>query len=137
MPLFENEEVEKLKQRMDADPYYHRCCVTGIPDYQQKVDWHHNFESYLHGNKGRVNEAWCILPLVQWVHDMADNKYVRELLDWEMLNRATDETLEHWSSYPGELKMRRDYLNQKIYENQKSHPLLHPDQGGSVATIDF
>lgn len=129
---------EKLKQRMEADPYYKRCCITGTPHWREKVDWHHNLESYLHGNKGRVNEAWCILPVVHWVHAMADRKEVRELLDLEMLNRATDTILEHWSVFPGELKMKRDYLREKLYgKNQKDIALLHPDQGRSVGTIGF
>ena len=130
---------EKLKQRMDADPFYHRCCVTGTPDFREKVDWHHNFESYLHGNRGRVNESWCILPVVHWIHDMADNQYVREVLDWIMLNRATDEILEHWSTFHGELKMQRDYLNQKLYtyEDKEDYIVLHTDQGRDIPTIGF
>ena len=127
---------EKLKQRMDADPYYHRCCVTDTPDFREKVDWHHNFETYLHGNKGRLNEAWCILPLVHWVHKMADRAEVKELLDWIMLNRAHDKILEHWSLHPGELIARRNQLNIK-YADQKNHPLLHPGPRGNLATIDF
>ena len=122
---------------MDVDPYYERCCVTNEPKWRVKIDWHHNFESYLHGNKGRVNEAWCILPIADWVHAMADRREVRELLDWIMLNRATDDVLEHWSVFPGELKMKRDYLNTKLYENEINNPILQPDQGRSLATIDF
>lgn len=128
---------QKLKERMEADPYYERCCVTNEPKWRVKIDWHHNFESYLHGNKGRVNEAWCILPLASHVHAMADRREVRELLDWIMLNRATDEILEHWSVFHGELKMKRDYLNTKLYENEINNPVLQPDQGRSLATIDF
>lgn len=125
----------KLKQQMEADPYYHRCCVTGLPNYQVKIDWHHNFESYLHGNKGRVNEAWCILPLADWVHRMADRADVKQYLDWIMLNRATEEELARWSNI-NELFTKQERLN-KLYANQENHPVLHPNQGGSVAAIDF
>lgn len=128
---------QKLKERLEADPYYHRCCITNVPKWQVKIDWHHNLESYLHGNKGRVNEAWCILPLADWVHAMADRKEVKEILDWIMLNRATEDTLEHWSVFPGELKMKRDYLNTKYHEDKIDHLVLHPDQGRHLATIPF
>ena len=126
---------EKLKQRMDADPYYHRCCVTGTPDYREKVDWHHHFETYLHGNRGRLNEAWCILPLVWWVHAKAEQPQVKMYLDWIMLNRATDEQLRHWS-VQDELITKRHNLN-ILYENKENHPVLHPDQGRSIPSIDF
>jgi len=126
----------KLKQRMADDPYYQRCCVTDTSAYREKVDWHHNFETYKYGNAGRLNEAWCILPVVHWVHAMADRADVRELLDWHMLTRAHDKTLEHWSNHPGELIERRNQLNIK-YADQKNHPLLQHRPGGNLATIDF
>lgn len=127
---------QKLKESMAADPYYQRCCVTDIPAHLEKIDWHHNFESYLHGNRGRVNEAWCILPLVWWIHAKADLAEVREYLNWIMLTRATDETLKHWS-VTDELLSERSRLNQIYGTNKKDLSFLHPNQGRGISTIDF
>ena len=105
---------------MEADPYYRRCCVTGA--MHTRIEWHHNFESYANGNKGRVNEKWCILPLQKRIHDMADRREVRQYLDWIMLNRADDETLRRWSKAEDLIK-KRERLN-TIYEDKKNHPVL-------------
>lgn len=104
---------------MEMDPYYRRCCVTGATT---RIQWHHNLESYANGNKGRVNEAWCILPLTERIHLMADRREVREYLDWIMLNRADDDTLRRWSKAEDLIK-KRDRLN-KIYDHKKNHPVL-------------
>jgi len=114
---------KKLRDEMEADQFYHRCCATGIrrgPGV--KIEWHHNFESYAHGNKGRLNEKWCILPLLKSVHDKANRREVRQYLDWIMLNRADEATLRKWS-VAEDLISKRDRLN-KIYEDQKNHPVL-------------
>lgn len=114
---------KKLRDEMEADPFYHRCAVTGTrrgPGV--KIEWHHNFESYLHGNRGRLNEKWCILPILKEIHDKANRRDVRELLDWIMLNRADESTLRKWSKVEDLIK-KRDRLNKK-YEDQKNHPVL-------------
>jgi len=114
---------ENLRNEMEADQYYHRCCVTGThrgPGV--KIEWHHNFETYQNGNKGRLNEKWCILPLLKSIHDKADRRDVRQFLDWIMLNRADDETLKRYSKSE-DLINKRDKLN-KIYEDEKNYPVL-------------
>ena len=108
---------------MEADPFYHRCCATGTRRSQYVViEWHHNFTSYANGNKGRVNEKWCILPLLQSVHEKARTSKVKDFLDWIMLNRADDETLRRWSKAEDLIK-KRERLN-KTYEHKKNHPVL-------------
>lgn len=109
---------EQLKKEMESDPYYKQCCVTGIPRTRAKIEWHHNF--IFAGQQ--VNEKWCILPLAKFVHDQANDKKVREYLDWIMLNRSDEETLKRYSKST-DLIAKRDRLN-KIYENKKNRLIL-------------
>lgn len=112
-----------LRDEMENDPFYQRCCVTGIrKGPYTKIEWHHNFISYQNGNKGRVNEKWCILPLYEGVHKLASRSDIKKFLDWIMLNRADDATLRRWSKADDLIK-RRERLN-KHYANEKNHPVL-------------
>lgn len=112
-----------LRREMEQDPFYQRCCVTGIrKGPYTKIDWHHNLVSYLNGNKGRVNEKWCILPLYEDVHKMVSRKDIKEYLEWIMLNRADEETLKRWSKVENLIE-KRDKLNKK-YANEKNKPVL-------------
>lgn len=114
---------KKLREEMEADPYYKRCCVTGVRGGPGvKIDWHHNFETYMHGNRGRLNEKWCILPILKSVHDQVGRRYIKEYLDWIMLNRADEATLKKYSKVV-DLVAKRDRLNQ-IYADEKNHPVL-------------
>lgn len=109
---------------MEADPFYHRCCLTGTPKGPYaKVEWHHNFESYMHGNKGRLNEKWCILPVLKEIHDKANTRKIRDLLDWVMLNRATEAELRHWSKVVDLIK-RKNSLNKTYGRYKENSPIL-------------
>lgn len=109
-----------LRDEMEADPFYRQCCLTGIrkDSSWERIEWHHNFESYLNGNKGRVNEKWCILPVAKTMHDRAKEPWIKRQLDRIMLNRADDATLRKWSKVVDLIKYR-DQLN-KEYENQEN-----------------
>jgi hypothetical protein len=110
---------KKLRDEMDADPFYHKCCVTGVKSGAQfKIDWHHNFR----WQGTRLNEKWCILPVWKKVHDKADTREVRDFLDWIMLNRADEETLQRYSKAEN-LIAKRDRLN-KVYANKENHPVI-------------
>lgn len=94
----------KLRDELSNDPYYRRCCVSG--SNSEKIDFHHNL--IFAGRQ--VNEKWCILPLAKSIHDnIARNK---EVCDWIMLNRGTDEELERYSKAV-DLLRRREVLNNK------------------------
>lgn len=117
---------QKLRDEMSADPYYERCCVTGVKRGPGvKIEWHHNFSSYANGNKGRVNEKWCILPVHEKIHAKADTREVREILDRIMLNRADDATLKRWSKSENLIE-KRDRLNRN-HENKKDKFVLRSD----------
>lgn len=88
----------KLKKEMEADPFYKKCCITGLT--KCKIDWHHNFTW-----QGRqLNEKWAILPLAEHIHHQI-TKY-KEKCDWIMLNRATDDELRQYSKAVDYLAMR-------------------------------
>lgn len=95
--------LEKLKR----DEFMQQCCCTG----KENPQWHHNLE---YGRKA-INEAWCILPLSPEVHAQVRNIGLRRLLDWCMLNRATDAQLEKYSRVMN-YKQRKNYLNRVFGE---------------------
>ena len=51
---------QRLKEEMKADPYYQKCCLTGIKKKDGfKLDWHHAWEY-----SGRqIQEKWAIMPI--------------------------------------------------------------------------
>jgi len=80
---------KKLLKEILEDRFYQKCCVTG----QNNVRLHHNF---IYSGK-QVNEKWCILPLSDEIHDIEKRKDIKEILNWIMYNRATDEELLKYS----------------------------------------
>lgn len=108
-----------LRKKMDVQPYYHRCAITGTRSGPYaKIDWHHAFTW-----KGqRVNEEWCIIPLLKRIHDKASTKDVKDFVDFLILNRADDATLKRYSKAE-DLLAKRDRLN-KRYANPKDYPVL-------------
>jgi len=95
----------KLRNKLDQDPWYRRCCLTGRTRTQEKIEWHHNF--IFAGQQ--VNEKWCILPMAESIHDREKEQEIKERLNWIMLNRANVETIEKYSKQE-ELKK----LNEKF-----------------------
>ncbi len=93
---------KKLKEQLSNDPYYQRCCITGLTN--EKIDWHHNL---IYAGR-QVNERFCILPLAQSVHDRIIA--FKEQCDWIMLNRATDDELIRYSKAI-DLVQKRNRLN--------------------------
>jgi hypothetical protein len=93
---------------MDADPFMHRCCITG--NTSEKIDWHHNM---IHAGR-QVNEWWAILPLATTVHDrVPGDPELKDRCDWIMLNRATDEELRRYSKAINYIR-RREVLNRRF-----------------------
>lgn len=91
------------------DPFYKKCCITG----ETPVEFHHNF---IYANN-QVQEKWCILPLVKRIHDIEKRQDISEKLNWIMLNRADEITLNKYGRTRNLIK-RRDELN-KIYGEYK------------------
>lgn len=87
----------KMRMEMSNDSFYDYCCVED-ENCQGRIQWHHNLVSYLHGNRGRVNEIFCILPVCEFHHSKAGTKIVKQELDRVMWIRATEEEKIKWTS---------------------------------------
>ena len=95
----------KLKIELADDPFYEKCCITGTPNTEARVEWHHNLIY-----KKQVQEKFCILPLREDIHDNISKH--KERCTWIMLNRATDEQLKKYSKAVDYLWIR-ERLNKK------------------------
>lgn len=112
-----------MRDRMNADPFYKKCCVTGIEASPWvRIERHHAFT----WAGKRVNEYWCIVPLEKEIHRRVHEKWIAEVVEWVILNRAGDDTLRKYSKARDLIK-RRDQLNAQYldYENQENKSLLH------------
>ena len=78
----------QLREEMANDPFYKTCCLGG----SGKIEWHHNL---IYAGR-QVNEKWCILPLSQEMHRIADRKDIKAKLNRIMLSRATKEDLARY-----------------------------------------
>jgi len=51
----------KLREEMNADKYYSRCCLTGT---KSEIVFHHAWQYA----KGQINEKWAIMPVTNRKH---------------------------------------------------------------------
>lgn len=94
----------KQRQEMNIDPFMKASCLSG----GSPVEWHHNM---IYGGK-QSNEWWTILPLTKEEHRKADNKEIKEKLNWIMLNRARDSEILPFCKAVNYLAMKNK-LNEK------------------------
>jgi hypothetical protein len=126
-----NNMPSALRKELAANPFYSRCAITGVTDQDSRIEWHHNL---IHAGK-QVQERWCIIPLVHIVHAKAENKNVREALNWIMTNRATDEQLRKYSKAVDYIKIR-DRLNKKFGGPwQEGKRYFRITSTGNIATL--
>jgi len=100
----------RLRGELGKDPLYTKgYCIyhDAVHGPATKIEWHHNF---IFAGK-QVQERWCILPIDETIHAKANQKQVRERLDWIMLNRADNDTLVGYSR-AANLIRKRDQLNE-------------------------
>ena len=103
---------ESLREEMSKDIFYKKCCVAD-EFCLGRIEFHHNL---IYAGR-QVNEKWCILPVCKYHHDREKDKYIGELLDHVMLNRATDDDLRHFSKAFDYLELKNK-LNEKYnYKN--------------------
>lgn len=119
---------QKVKKKILADPFYSRCCITGLSSAEAKIDWHHNL---IYAGR-QVDEKWTILPLAETYFGLNFHKYhqgispaVQERMDWIMLNRGTDEDLKKYSKCV-DLMTKRKKLNDKYGPYDPSKFTLNP-----------
>ena len=92
----------KLRSEMSEDKYYTKCCIDD--ECSGKIEWHHNLIF-----KGQqVNEKWCIIPVCKKHHDLihGSSEY-KEMANFVMLNRTTDEELLKYSKAINYLEMKK------------------------------
>jgi len=114
-----------LREEMESDPFYQKCCLSGrMRSSIVEINWHHNFSTYQFGNKGRLNEKWCILPLIKVLHDKEKVREIKDLLNWVMLNRADEETLKKYSKSM-DLIALRNRLNKEYNSKEKRDRIIN------------
>jgi hypothetical protein len=86
---------KKLRDEMDADPWYHRCCLRH-DDCAGRIQFHHHFT---YAGK-RQNVKFGILPVCGWLHERVSKPDVKRALDRIMEARATDEDRKRYERYP-------------------------------------
>lgn len=89
-----------LREKMANDPFYKKCCfewwrpqILDLVRCEGRIEWHHN----LIFGSSQVNEEFCILPLCQKHHRMAENREIKEFLTWVMVSRATPQERAKYS----------------------------------------
>jgi hypothetical protein len=95
-----------IKKKILADKWYKKCCLCDSS--QGKIDWHHNF---IFGGR-QVDEFWAILPLCIPCHRHANNREIKEKLDWMMIQRMKEEDFKKYSRY--NWRQRIKYLTTKF-----------------------
>jgi hypothetical protein len=93
---------KKLRNEMNADPYYKVCCMNNR-DCEGRLEWHHTI---IHSGR-QLNEKWAIVPACKHHHDNDE-----EQLQLLALNRATIEELSVISKAIRWVE-RREYLRAK------------------------
>lgn len=95
---------DKTKQVLARDPFMKACCLCNSST--RKIEWHHNL---IYAGR-QVDHSLAILPLCSECHRNANDKLMKEELDWIMLVlRGLDVTYFPKSG----LDKRRRYLIKK------------------------
>lgn len=98
----------ELREELNRDPFYKRCCLTGRTD--GKIDWHHNMLW-----KGKsLQKKFAILPVHISIHQYHKGltSEVKEKLNWIMVNRMTPEELDYYSKVVSYTALKKR-LNEK------------------------
>lgn len=95
---------------MASDPAYAVCSLNHyLSDCAGKIEWHHAVEY-----KGtQLNSKWAIISLCYRHHRNVNIKSVKMLIDWIVLNRATEGQLKEISAAFDYVRYRKE-LNKKM-----------------------
>lgn len=77
---------KELKEKINSDPFYQRCCLKEEA-CGGRLEIHH---ALIYAGR-QVNKIWCLFPLCQHHHALADTKVVRPILVEMMRVRGGDE----------------------------------------------
>jgi hypothetical protein len=99
---------QKVKKQIDADPFYHRCCLAD-ENCDGRVEMHHNL---IYAGQ-QQDYKFCILPVCANFHHKNEKREdIRDKLDWIMLQRTDLNFLI--KTFP-----RRNWLQLQNYLQQK------------------
>lgn len=111
-----NNIPKSLNDDMNTDPFYRHCCLRrfggcgGRNIYGRTIERHHAF---IYAGR-QVQAKFCILPACPDHHGLASRPDIKELFDWVLLNRASDEELQSFSRTTPPLLQVRERLNKKL-----------------------
>ena len=107
-----NNIPQKLKQELERDLFYKKCCLTGFTRF--KIDWHHCFQFA----GSQINEKWNIIPVWERKHspqgdkDSIHNcKETRERAELIALKRAPKDVFIRYKK--ANFEQRLKYLQNK------------------------
>ena len=102
---------QKLKQEMEADPFYKQCARKPDGNCKGRITWEH---AIIYAGK-QLNEKWAIIPLCAYHHAVDEYQDCGDLWkernQWIAINRATNEELEKISKVV-DYKFFKNKLNQ-------------------------
>lgn len=92
---------------LEADERMKKCCLSYLGDCKGKIEWHHNL--IYAGKQSDVPET--ILGVCKKHHDQANDKIMKERLDYQMLKLFNPYHFELFAK--SSLRLRRYYLVKK------------------------
>lgn len=103
---------KETREILENEPRMKACAlINHIPHIcSKKIDWHHNL--IYAGKQSDIPNT--ILGICSDMHEIADWKDVKEILDWIMLNQMTQDDFEQVSK--ASLVLKRNLLNRKYGE---------------------
>ena len=110
-----------MREILVKDPFMKQCCVCG-----KTPQWHHHI---IFGGKA-LNEAWNIVPLCPFHHAQVNVRELYQLIEWVVLNRATDDELDDYSRI-------MNYKQKRVWLNRKYGTFAAKDIAKHYAHIDF
>lgn len=78
----------RVKNILNTDPFYKKCCITGRRDVTMHHVWIYRM--------AQIDEAWAIVPLSASIHTSHLPTEIRERCELISLIRATDEELANF-----------------------------------------
>jgi len=75
----------KLKEQINKDPFFRKCCITGSSNVSIEHCW-------IYAGR-QINELWALVPLRRDLNTSHPPKHIKEKCQLISLNRATEKDL--------------------------------------------
>lgn len=106
-----NHIPKSLNEDLNLDPFYWKCCLRFLGGCEGRIERHH---ALIYAGK-QYQAKFCILPSCNAHHEIARRSDIKELFDWILLNRASDEEI-------AKISEKIDYVAQRDRLNKKYGP---------------